>query len=237
MASHLSLNLDPVVVLREAGNTGNPDPVHAAVVAELAGAHGVACHLRSNRSTVQERDVRILRQTVKTSLNLEIAPNNENIQFATDILPDRVTLVAEKDPANPKASALDALVLEKEIKSVIDSLHRNNTPVCLFVDPDIKQIKAASRSGAALVEVHTGYYANASGEKQVEEHYRLANAVVAAHKLGLRVHMGAGLNYGNVESVAKLDGVEELHVGHAIVAKASLVGLDRAIREMIDLIG
>lgn len=234
MATHLTLNLDPVVVLREAGNTSNPDPVHAAVVAELAGVHGIACHLHSNRSTIQERDVRILRQTVKTSLNLEIAPNNENIQFATDILPDRVTLVAEKDPSNPKAGALDVLVLEKEIKNVVDSLHRNNTPVCLFVDPDTNQIKAAKRVQAAMVEIHTGYYANASGEKQVEEHYRLVNAVVAAQKFGLRVHMGGGLDYGNVESVARLDGVEELHIGHAIVAKASLVGLDKGIREMLD---
>ena len=232
----LSVSIDHIAMVREAGRRGSPDPVHAAVLAELGGAGGITCHLQSERSHVQERDLRLLKQTVKTKLNLEMSPTTEMVQFAMDILPHSVTLVPEKRTESEIEGGLDVIVSEKDISGVVDALQRNNVTVSLFVNPDIRQIKAAKRTGAAIVEIHTGHYANALGDKQAEEYYKFTDAVVAAHKFGLRVRAGHSLDYGNAQLVSKTKYIEELIIGHAVVARACLTGMDTAVRDMKTLI-
>lgn len=232
----LGVNIDHIATLREARKGAQPDPVAAAVLAELAGAHGITCHLREDRRHIQERDVRLLKQTVKTHLNLEMAPTSEMVQFAMDILPTMVTLVPEKRSELTTEGGLDVLVMEREIASVVETLQRNNIVVSLFIDPDLKQIKAAKRVNAVAVEVHTGHYANALGQKQAEEYYRVADAIIASHKLGLVVNAGHGLDYTNVTRISRIEHVAELNIGHSIVARASLTGMEKAVRDMLALI-
>jgi len=234
MAS-LGVNIDHIATVREARKGANPDPVQAAVLAELAGAQGITCHLREDHRHIQERDVRVLKQAVKTHLNLEMAPTAEMVQFAIDILPYMSTLVPEKREELTTEGGLDVIGGEKEIAKAVETLQRNNVIVSLFIDPDIRQIKAAKRTGAAFVEIHTGLYSNAIGEKVQEEFYRIADSVIAAHKLGMNVNAGHGLDYTNVTPVAKLENIKELNIGHSIVARACLVGMDTAVRDMLAL--
>lgn len=232
----LGVNIDHIATIREARKGNSPDPVEAAVLAELAGAHGITCHLREDRRHIQDRDVRLLKQVVKTHLNLEMAPIPEIVQFAVDILPWMATIVPEKRAELTTEGGLDVIVAERDITQVVETLQRNNIRVSLFIDPDIKQIRAAKRTGAAAVEIHTGYYANAMGDKQTEEYYRISDAVMAANKLDMQVNAGHGLDYTNTELIAQLDNIAELNIGHSIVARASLVGMDRAVRDMLKLV-
>ncbi len=232
----LGVNIDHIATVRETRKGQSPDPVEAAVLAELAGANGITCHLREDRRHVQDRDVRILKKTVKTHLNLEMAPTAEMVQFAVDVLPYMATLVPEKRAELTTEGGLDIVASEREISSVVETLQRNNVRVSLFIDPDLKQIKAAKRTGASTVEIHTGLYANATGDSRSEEIYRLTDSVIASHKLGLRVNAGHGLDYSNVMGIARLDHIEELNIGYSIVARACLVGMDRAVRDMLALI-
>jgi pyridoxine 5-phosphate synthase len=236
MAS-LGVNIDHIATIRQARGGKEPDPVHAAVIAELAGATGITAHLREDRRHIQDRDIYMLKQVVKTHLNLEMAPTNEMSAIAVDVLPFMVTLVPEKREERTTEGGLSVREREKDIAKVIETLRNNNILVSLFVDPNINDIKAAHRINATHVELHTGYYSNAANENSlIEELAKLRDASIAANKLGLRINAGHGLNYINVQAIAEINNVEELNIGHSIISRAALVGLDRAVRDMIALL-
>ena len=230
----LGVNLDHIATLRQARGGKEPDPVQAAVIAELAGAHGITAHLREDRRHIQDRDVYLLKQTVSTRLNLEMAATPEIVKIAVDVLPFMVTLVPEKREERTTESGLHINGKERDLEKSIESFSNNNIIVSLFIDPDLQQIKAAKRTGATHIELHTGYYANAKGQACFDELERLRDATLVGRKLGLHVNAGHGLNYHNVLQVSKIDGMEELNIGHSIISRAVLVGLDRsaAVREL-----
>lgn len=233
----LGVNIDHIATIRQARGGKDPDPVQAATIAELAGAHGITAHLREDRRHMQDRDIYLLKQLVSTRLNLEMAATAEIVKIAVDVLPWMVTLVPERREERTTEGGLSLQGKERDLAKTLESFRNNNILVSLFIDPEIHQIKAASKTGATHVELHTGYYANAKGQQaQSDELARLRDAAMVAVKLGLHVNAGHGLTYQNVTAVADIDGVEELNIGHSIVARASLVGLDRAVRDMLTLI-
>jgi pyridoxine 5-phosphate synthase len=233
----LGVNVDHIATIREARRGREPDPVAAAVLAELAGADGIVCHLREDRRHIKDRDLSILRQVVKTHLNMEMAPTNEMVNKAISVLPDMVTLVPERRQELTTEGGLDVAANATYLEEVISTLRVNNVVVSLFIDPDIYQIKTAARLGADYVELHTGVYANSEDlNKIMEELEKIRSMSMAASKLGLGVSAGHGLNYQNVIDIAKIEQVEELNIGHSIVARASLVGIEKAVRDMLALI-
>ncbi len=233
----LCVNIDHVATVREARKGREPDPVFAAVLAELAGVDGVVCHLREDRRHIKDRDLKMLKEVVQTHLNLEMAATDEMVQIATEVLPDMCTLVPEKRQELTTEGGLDVISQMERLTDVISELHAHNIVVSLFIDPNIQQVKAASRVGADYVELHTGEYANAPDMNHMTERLEeIANMAIAASKLGLGVSAGHGLNYQNVGAIARLDRIEELNIGHSIISRAVLVGLERAIREMKDLV-
>jgi pyridoxine 5-phosphate synthase len=236
----LGVNIDHVATIREARKIREPDPIAAATICELAGAHGITAHLREDRRHMQERDIRLLRQTVTTQLNLEMAASPEMIQFAIDVLPDMVTLVPEKREELTTEGGLDVAARVEDLTKAVNSLHKHDISVSLFVDPELHQIKAAARTGARLIELHTGSYASAydfgEGKDWEEELVKLDNMAQVAQKSGLLVNAGHGLNYRNVVPIAEIKGIWELNIGHSIVSRAVLVGMDRAVRDMVALI-
>lgn len=232
----LAVNVDHVATLREARGISEPDPVLAAGICELAGAEGIVVHLREDRRHIQDRDVRLLRQTVKTKLNLEMGATREIINFALDIKPDMVTLVPEKRKELTTEGGLNVSGQKKKLKAVISQMREAGIPVSLFIDPDSRQIVAAHDIGATFVEIHTGRYADALSEKEQQEEFELiAAAAEEAYEAGLRVNAGHGLNYVNTARVARLETIEELSIGHAIMTRSIFVGLDQAVREMLGL--
>jgi len=233
----LHVNVDHVATVRQARRGANPDPVTAAALCELAGASGITVHLREDRRHIQDRDLRILRQTVKTVLNLEMALTAEMVAIALEVRPDEVCLVPEKRQELTTEGGLDAAGLLPRLQEELPPLREAGIEVSLFVDPLPEALEAAARAGADFVELHTGAYANARrGRARAAELKRLETAARYAHELGLRVNAGHGLDYENVGPVAALPHVEELNIGHAIVARAVLVGLEQAVREMLDRI-
>lgn len=232
----LAVNVDHVATLREARGISEPDPVLAAGICELAGAEGIVVHLREDRRHIQDRDVNLLRQTVKTKLNLEMGAAPEIIKFALKLKPDMVTLVPEKRKELTTEGGLNVAGQKKKLKDVIARMNDSNIPVSLFIDPDTKQIEAAHRVGATFVEIHTGRYSDAASEDEADLEFELiAAAAEEAYEAGLRVNAGHGLNYVNTTRVASLETIEELSIGHAIMARAIFVGLDQAVREMLAL--
>ncbi len=232
----LHVNIDHVATLRQARKGLEPDPVLAAGLCELAGANGITVHLREDRRHIQERDVRILRETVKTLLNLELAWTAEMQALAVEIQPDQVCVVPESREELTTEGGLDCVGLEAELAAGIPAMKQAGIEVSLFVDPDPEAIEAAARSGADFIELHTGAYANAKGADRENELKRLETAANYANSLGLRVNAGHGLDYDNVLPVAQLPHVEELNIGYAVVCRAMYVGMDQAVREMQDRI-
>lgn len=229
----LGVNIDHVATIRQARRTVEPDPVAAAVLAELGGADGITVHLREDRRHIQERDVRLLRQTVRTHLNLEMAPTAEMTAIALDIKPDYVTLVPEKREEVTTEGGLDVLAGGDRLLRVVEKLQDSEIPVSLFIDPDRAQIEAAGKTGAKFIELHTGKYADAPNQLSRErELAALTQGCQQAIAAGLRVNAGHGLTYLNVYPVACISGMEELNIGHSIISRAVLVGLERAVREM-----
>jgi pyridoxine 5-phosphate synthase len=209
----------------------------AAGVAELAGANGIVCHLREDRRHIQDRDLRILREVVQTRLNLEMAATEEMIRIALVTKPNIVTLVPEKREELTTEGGLDVIKAFSSLKKAIQRFHKGGIPVSLFVDPDRDQIKASEEVGADVIEIHTGHYCEAKAPSQEDEELkRILDAVAEASRRNLRIAAGHGLNYVNVRRVAEIKEIEELNIGHSIIARAVLVGLDRAVREMIELI-
>jgi pyridoxine 5-phosphate synthase len=229
----LGVNIDHIATLRQARRTVEPDPVAAAAIAELAGADGITCHLREDRRHIQDRDVQILRQTVRTRLNLEMAATQEMVDLALTIKPDYVTLVPERREEVTTEGGLDVAAQLGVYTYVVQQLQADSIPVSLFIDADPIQLEAASSTSAQFIELHTGTYANAKTEAaQHKELEVLAEGCRQALALGLRVNAGHGLTYWNVRPVAILEGMEELNIGHTIISRAALVGIERAVREM-----
>jgi pyridoxine 5-phosphate synthase len=233
----LGVNIDHVATVRQARGVAEPDPVTAAALAELAGADGITVHLREDRRHIQDRDVELLRRTVGTRLNLEMAATDEMVGIALKLLPDCVTLVPEKREELTTEGGLDVIRYRSSLKDPVELLRQGGITVSLFVDPDLEQIKAARRLGADYIEIHTGAYceARAPGSRRIELD-KIDNAVRAGRKLGLGVNAGHGLNYQNVREVVALGGIEEFNIGHSIVSRAVLVGMERAVREMAALV-
>jgi pyridoxine 5-phosphate synthase len=232
----LGVNVDHIATLRQARGGSEPDPVTAAAIAELAGADGITVHLREDRRHIQDRDVMLLRRTVQTHLNLEMAATEEMIEIAMKIVPDYVTVVPEKRQELTTEGGLDVVRNSQKLVRQIDLLHQAGIMVSLFVDPDLEQLKAASRVKADYVEIHTGGYCEARGKAKTVELAKLEESIRAGRKLGLGVNAGHGLNYRNIRPVLALGGVEEYNIGHSIISRAVMVGLDRAVREMAELI-
>ncbi|KTT29787.1 pyridoxine 5'-phosphate synthase [Pseudomonas rhizoryzae] len=231
----LGVNIDHVATLRQARGTRYPDPVKAALDAEEAGADGITLHLREDRRHIQERDVRLLRELLQTRMNLEIAVTPEMLAFAREIRPEHVCLVPERREELTTEGGLEVCGQLERIRDAIATLP--DSEVSLFIDPDLAQIQAAKDSGAPVIELHTGRYAEATTlEEQASELQRLATAVEFAKGLGLVVNAGHGLHYHNVQSIAALPGINELNIGHAIVAQAVFVGFKQAVKDMAELI-
>jgi len=238
MPAKLAVNVDHVATVREARKVHYPDPVQAAVLAELGGAHGIVVHLRGDRRHIQERDVRLLREIVKTKLILEMAATEEMIQFALEVKPDQVTLVPERRTEITTEGGLAVKGRTKKVREVVERLKEGGIyKVSIFINPDPAELKAAARTGADVVELHTGNYAEApAGEERERELARLEEAARVARDLGFEVHAGHGLSYENIEPVAAIPEVEEFSIGHAIVGRAIFVGMVEAVREMLRLI-
>jgi pyridoxine 5-phosphate synthase len=230
----LHVNVDHVATLRQARGTPYPDPVWASQICELAGADGITVHLREDRRHIQDRDVRVLRQTVRGALNLEMAATDEMVRIASEVKPDIVTLVPEKRAERTTEGGLD--VNAAGLKEAIARLTSAGIPVSLFIDPTEAAVRASKALGAPRIELHTGDYCEkwspVHGEH--EELARLTAAAKLGAQLGLHVAAGHGLDYPNVGAVAGIHEIEELNIGHAIVARAVLVGMDGAVREMIE---
>jgi len=233
----LSVNIDHIATIRQARRGVEPDPVAAAVLAELAGADGIIVHLREDRRHIQDRDLRLARQVVRTKLNLEMAATDEMQRIALEVRPDIVTLVPEKREELTTEGGLEVFSRMEAVKKFIGPIQAAGIPVSLFVDPDEQQISAAKKTGAAWVEIHTGAFANGSNEQERKEELgKIVESAQLAASLGLRVGAGHGLNYVNVKAIASIREVEELNIGHSIISRASLVGIERAVRDMMELI-
>ena len=229
----LGVNIDHVATLRQARGGREPDPVAAAVLATLGGADGITVHLREDRRHIQDRDVRLLRETVATRLNLELAAYEEIVAIALAVKPDEATLVPEKRQELTTEGGLDVVATEPATRAAVDRLKAAGIHVSLFIDPDRAQVDQAKKLGADAVEFQTASYSEAVGGAAVAaELAKLERATAHATAAGLHVHMGHGLNYWNVRPVVRIAGVEELNIGHAIVSRAVLVGMERAVREM-----
>lgn len=232
----LHVNVDHVATVRQARRARDPDPVAAAAICELAGAQGITVHLREDRRHIQDRDLRLLREVVKTILNQEMALTDEMLRIALEVKPDEVCIVPESRQELTTEGGLDAAAALPRLECAVPRLREAGILVSLFVDPLPEPLEAAARAGADFVELHTGRYANAPRRDRPAELKRLETAARYAGELGLRVNAGHGLDYDNVGPVARLPHVEELNIGHAIVARAVLVGLEQAVREMLDRI-
>jgi pyridoxine 5-phosphate synthase len=236
--AELGVNIDHVATVRQARRTNEPDPVWAATLAQLGGADGITLHLREDRRHIQDRDLRILRETVTVKLNLELACNPDVVAMACEIRPDQATLVPEKREEVTTEGGLDIIGAKDRVADTIRRLRDAGIVVSLFLDPDEQQLAAAAKLGAQAVELHTGVYANATGDesRQAAELATLRRAGELVVSSGLTLHAGHGLTYRNVKPIAAIAGMTELNIGHSIVARAIMVGFEQAVREMKKLI-
>lgn len=233
----LGINIDHVATIREARRTVEPDPVSAAVVVEMAGADQVTIHLREDRRHIQNRDARLIREVVKTVLNLEMAATPEMQEIALALHPDSVTIVPEKREEVTTEGGLDLSSTGPALEDLVMTIKKAGIKVAAFLDPDLDRIKEAARYRFDAVEIHTGQYANASRASREEELQKVKDAASAVKRLGMAVHAGHGLNYHNVPPIVGVREIEELNIGHAIVSRAVFVGLDRAVRDMLKCMG
>ncbi|HPD60561.1 MAG TPA: pyridoxine 5'-phosphate synthase [Thermodesulfobacteriota bacterium] len=233
----LSVNIDHIATIRQARKGNEPDPVTAAAVAELAGCDGIIVHLREDRRHIQDRDVEILRKTIKTKLNLEMAATAEMVKIAVKIKPDMCTLVPEKRQELTTEGGLDLLGNFTQLKTAVSKLQKEKILVSLFIDPHPKQINAAKEMKADYVEIHTGIYSNAKLRKEIDrELKKIVESVSLASQLGLGINAGHGLNYQNIKPLVNLSEIDEFSIGHSIIARAVIVGLEQAVKDMIALI-
>jgi pyridoxine 5-phosphate synthase len=231
----LGVNIDHVATLRQARRVAYPDPIHAALLAEQSGADSITLHLREDRRHIQDRDVTLMRQLLKTRMNLEMAVTEEMIRIAQSVLPQDCCLVPESRQEITTEGGLDVAGQVSRLAQACKALGGSGIRVSLFIDPDTAQIEAAQRAGAPVIELHTGTYANASGGAQAREFERVRAAAKLAASLGLTVNAGHGLHYHNVQPIAAITEIVELNIGHAIIAQALFDGLPKAVRDMKEL--
>lgn len=232
-----ALNIDHVATLRNARGEDQPDPVTAALIAEHVGVDGIVFHLREDRRHINERDVRLLRELVTTKLDFEMAATEEIIKIACDVVPELATLVPEKRQELTTEGGINVIDNETLYKDTIKILHNADINVSLFIEPDVTQIEAAADVEADIIEIHTGVFANAvTEEEQFDELERIRGAAKHAKKLGLGVNAGHGLNYQNMKIFRELEDIDEVSIGHSVIARALIVGIDEAVKEMIRLI-
>jgi pyridoxine 5-phosphate synthase len=232
-----SLNVDHFATVRNARGGQQPDPVTAALIAEQAGADGIVCHLREDRRHINERDVRLLRELIKTKLDLEMAAVDEIVKIACDIGPELATLVPEKRQELTTEGGLNVIDNVSRLKDTIQELHEAEIEVSLFIEPELEQIDASAEIHSDFIEIHTGIFANAiSEEEQFDELERIRAAVKHAKKLGLGVNAGHGLDYQNIKVFREVPDIDEVSIGHAVIAHALFVGIERAVKEMIGLL-
>lgn len=234
--AELGVNIDHVATVRQARRTTEPDPVWAATLAQLGGADGITLHLREDRRHIQDRDLRVLRETVTVKLNLELACAADIVAIACQTRPDQATLVPEKREEVTTEGGLDLVANRASVEEAIGPLRDAGIGISLFLDPDEQQIALGKALGADAIELHTGQYAEADGPRQQAELARLVKAAHQVCSLGMTLHAGHGLTYRNVKPIAALPGVVELNIGHSIVARALMVGFEQAVREMKKLI-
>jgi len=232
----LGVNVDHVATVRQARLGLEPDPVTAAALALLGGADGITVHLREDRRHIQDRDVKMLRETVTCELNLEMAATQEMLRIALEIRPEMVTLVPEKRLELTTEGGLDVIGQKEHIRETVAQIHGAGIPVSLFINPNILDVDVSKETGADMVELHTGLYAHAIGARANDELHRVMEAVKIARDLGLEVNAGHGLNYVNVRGIASIEGLRGLYIGHSIISRAVLVGIERSVREMKYLI-
>jgi pyridoxine 5-phosphate synthase len=233
----LGVNIDHVATVRQARGVMYPDPIMAAGIVEMAGADGIVCHLREDRRHIQDRDLQLLKEVIQTRLNLEMAATEEMIRIALATKPDVVTLVPEKREELTTEGGLDVVKSFQSIKKATQRLQKGGIPVSLFVDARKDQIKASKEVGAHAIEIHTGHYCDAKTSADADKELKkILDAVGEASHCNLQIAAGHGLSYVNVRRIAEIKEIEELNIGHSIIARAVLVGLDRAVREMIALI-
>jgi pyridoxine 5-phosphate synthase len=233
----LGVNVDHIATVRQARLGVEPDPVMAATLALLGGADGITVHLREDRRHIQDRDVRILREVVPCELNLEMAATEEMVRIALEIRPDLVTLVPEKRIELTTEGGLDVMGQKEHLKETVKKISGAGIPVSLFINPSIADIDISKEIGADMVEIHTGLYANASGGGVKDELQRVTEAAKMAGNLGLSINAGHGLNYLNVRGITSIAGIRGLYIGHSIISRAVLVGMERAVKEMKETIG
>jgi pyridoxine 5-phosphate synthase len=232
----LAVNIDHIATIREARRAREPEPVAAAVMAELAGAEGITVHLRGDRRHIKDRDVELLRHVVGTKLNVEMAAAPDMVKVATHVRPDQVTLVPERPDEVTTEGGLDVAQHAATIKDVVAQLHQAKIRVSIFIDPDAEQVRQSRVAGADAIEINTGAYASARPLERATHVERIAEVARLGVREGLEVLAGHGLNYVNVQPIVAIEEIVELNIGHSIVARAALVGLDRAVREMVALL-
>lgn len=233
----LGVNIDHVATIRQARRGIEPDPVMAATLAIFGGADGITVHLREDRRHIHDRDLKVLKEFVPVELNLEMAATKEMIGIALKIRPDMVTLVPEKREELTTEGGLNVMKQKLNLKKAVRIIQEAGIPVSLFINPSGDDIAISKEIGAQMVEIHTGLYANSKGKTQEKELIKVARAVKEALSLGLQVNAGHGINYFNVKKIAAIEGLRGLYIGHSIISRAVLVGIERAVREMKELIG
>lgn len=234
----LCVNIDHIATLREARKSFEPDPVFAAQLAELAGADGITVHLRADRRHIQDRDVSLLKEVVKTKLNVEMAATNQMVEIMASIQPHQVTLVPEKPNEVTTEGGLDVVLNEAQLRQAISRLNSHNIRVSVFVDPNLEQVKTCSKIGAQAIEINTDGYATSKSEKTVRESLKLIeDCAKLGIKLNLEVLAGHALNYKNVTPIVKIGEITELNIGHSIISRAVFVGIEKAVFEMKSLLG
>lgn len=233
----LGLNIDHVATIRQARGGVEPDPVHAAAIAEIAGVNGITVHLREDRRHIQDRDVYILRKTIKTTLNFEMAATEEMQKIALDIMPHSCCIVPEKRQELTTEGGLDVARQKGRLEEFIKPLNKEGIIVSMFIDADEEQVKACHDIGAPCIEIHTGQYAEAFNTKKEDAEFeKIKKAFSLAKSLGLTVNAGHGLNYQNTQRMTTLEGFYEFNIGHSIISRAVMVGLDRAVKDMLEII-
>ena len=233
----LGVNIDHVATLRQARMEKLPDPVDAAIICELAGCNSIVCHLREDRRHIQDRDLYLLKEVVKTRLNLEMALSKDVVKIALDVKPDQITLVPEKIEEVTTEGGLDVIKNFESIKENIENFKKSGISISIFIEPDEKQIEAAKNSGAESIEIHTGIYSKAKNEECANiELKKIIKATKYATSIGLRVYAGHGLNYLNTPQICLIKGIEELNIGQSIIARSIFTGLENAVKEMIQII-
>ena len=233
----LAVNVDHIATLRQSRGVSYPDPVAAAVLAELAGADGIVVHLRGDRRHIQDRDVRILRRVVQTKLILEMASTTEMLGIALDIKPDLVTLVPERREEVTTEGGLDLVVHKSAVTETIRTLQNSGIPVSIFIDSEPEQLKLAHQANANMVEIHTGTFCDAKTSKKKKQAFsKIVDAIKLSYKLRLGVNVGHGICYNTIKAFKGLKEIDEFSIGHSIVSRAALVGMERAVREMLALV-